>query len=122
MGRLAVIFEDHYKKHLPKAYAAIGAKPAFFAELEREAEQQIETLADALEGETPEGGETFHEAMSRMTTARSNAESDVLRDMLPPAETDAETLDPADAELDEALAEFRDAKTEFEAARVSQEL
>lgn len=124
MGRLAVIFEDHYKKHLPKAYAAIGDKETFFAEQEREADQQIEALTDALEGQTPEGGETFAEAMGRMTSARNNAESDVLRELLPPAETDqqTQTLDPADAALDAALADFRAAKAEFEETRASQAL
>ena len=124
MGRLAVIFEDHYRKYLPTGYAAIKDKAAFFTELENEAEQQIEQLTDALEGEAPEGGETYLEAMGRATTARSNAESDVLREMLPPAESDAqtETVDPADEELRAAVTEFGDAKTEFEQTRVSQEL
>lgn len=115
MGRLAVIAEQHWKEHLPKAYAALKDKTAFFAEQEDEAERQIEELAETLEGEAPPD-ETYQQRMGRLMMARRDAESQVMREFLLPApETTPEPENPIDRQLDDAAAQFAQARDELAA-------
>ena len=58
MGRYAELAERHWRAHLPAGFAEIADRPAFFAELEAEAERQVFELEDALAGpDVP--GESF---------------------------------------------------------------
>jgi hypothetical protein len=127
MDRLAVLAQQHYAAHLPRALAAIpaGQRTAFFEGLATQANQQIAELED---GQAPPG-ETFQARMGRLAEARSAAEAQVIREMLPSPEAvaaeaamtpeqvehgSAEPMvaDPTAAELDAAVAAFWTAQQE----------
>lgn len=113
MNRLAVMAETHWKKYLPKAYAEMEDPTAFFETLATDAQAEIDARMDAMPMVQPTAGTEYSETLAEMTTARSLAESEVLREMvlLPPED---ETLT-ADPDLTEALS----AMEEFQAARDS---
>lgn len=126
MGRIAVLAEEHWKKYLPIAYAAIKDPEGFFLTLETEAEQQIEALEESLVPE-PQPGETVAQRAGWLTSARRDAESAVLRDLvLLPAESETVTEDgtelnstgqsetPEDRELRAAMTDWADAKAELD--------
>lgn len=85
MNLYAMRVRDHYREHLPKGYAGIEDPEAFFHEIGETMQDQIEELEEALRGPDQEG-ETFLERASRFRWARFNAESQVMREFLPPAE------------------------------------
>ncbi len=106
---------DHYRKYLPKAYAGIEDPETFFTEIGETMEDQIEDLDFALRGPDPEE-ETFMERVSRFRWARFNAESQVMREFLPPVEMTSEEL--AEQETDrEDEEELTDAIQEFHRLR-----
>lgn len=133
MDRLATMAEQHYRTHLPQAYAAIPAakRTAFFEGLAEQANLAIADLEDELAG-PDQPGETFQERLGRLTEARSAAESQVIREMvMPDPETVAASgrnglaeelnLDPeqqpmtaAERELDEATRAFWTAAEEMD--------
>jgi hypothetical protein len=125
MGRMAALLEEHYRRYLPTAYKAIPDKPTFFHELGEDAEQQIQDLVDAMEAsDPPPPGSGFREKAGHLTMIRQNAESDVMREILPPPETQTspqretfppteEPETPEDRELAAALAEFGNATQEL---------
>jgi len=83
MGRYAELAERHWRTHLPAGFAEIADRPAFFAELEAEAERQVFELEDALAGpDVP--GESFLEKAGRLRMARHTAEAQVVRELLLP--------------------------------------
>lgn len=105
--RLAVMAEQHYRTHLPKAYAAIPAarRAAWFAELAEQANQAIQDLEDEL---APPGT-----PMGRAVEARQTAESTVLRELiLPEPETEqTATATGPEQEWDAALRAYAEATT-----------
>lgn len=126
MDRLAVMAEEHYRKRLPAAYAAIPAaqRTKFFSDLAEEANRQIQELEDAIAG-TDVPGETFQQRLGRLNEARSAAEQQVIRELILPEPTPtqsglAEELhqeppeedEPEARELDEAIRAFWDARAE----------
>lgn len=113
MSRLAALAEEHWRAFLPAAYASINDREAFFRALAADAQSQIEDLEDALRGEDFEG-ETFAQKLGRYGMARSNAESQILREvLLLPAEADQDEDDDSDGELEQAVADFNAARDEF---------
>lgn len=114
MGRLAEMAKRHYQEHLPTRYAAIPAtaRPAFFQQIEEEAEEQIDVLADSLAGEDPPG-ETFEDHRARLTVARQLAEHQVIRETVLPAPTLEPTPVDEDPEMQRAFQDFQDARAEF---------
>lgn len=109
MSRLAVMAREHWKKHRPTAYAELDNPESFFANLAEAAQEQIDTLADALAG-PDDPAETFMEKVSRLTQARHAAEGHVLREMVLLAEESPkpESSDPSsDADFEDAVAEFQ---------------
>jgi hypothetical protein len=128
VGQLADLAENHWKRWFPDQYAQIKDKPRFFQGIEDEASEQIAALEDALAGNPPEG-ESFQDRLARMSLARSNAEAQVMReivlpdpehDPLPnpdPANPPRSKESPADRQLVEALAAFQDAAREYEQGR-----
>ena len=64
MSRLAMMAEAHYGEWLPRQYAQIKDKLAFFADLEEQALDRIDLEAEALRGPTPEG-ETYLARLGR---------------------------------------------------------
>jgi len=110
MGRLAGMAEVHYQQWMPRAYRRIKNKPQFFEDLENEAQEQIEALAESLRGENP-ATETFEQKMGRYATARRDAEYQVIREVIVPPPPEPETTadeampEPEWAVVYEALAE-----------------
>lgn len=133
MGRLATLAEEHYRKFLPETYKGLTDPATFFRNLETEAEQQIDDLADRMAGpDLP--GEEFLARAARLKTARQSAEELVIREtvLLDPATVESErapletgypsTTDPLtpeepqtpeDRDLAAAMQEFQDAATEL---------
>lgn len=87
MNQYAIRAREHWRTHLPTRCQALNDPQTFFANLGDQAMEEIENLAEALAGEDPVG-ETFLAKTARLTTARADAESTVLRELiLLPAET-----------------------------------
>jgi hypothetical protein len=78
----------------PERFARIPDPQRFFTEKGLELEREIEALAAALAGpDRPEEG--YLEKAARLSTARFNAESDLIREAMAPDPDDVETpLDP----------------------------
>ena len=87
----------HWQTHLPERFAQIEDPETFFTDLGEEIEQQIEQLAATLAGPDP-AEETYLDKVGRLNMARLNAESQVVREMLPA---------PTDETADEAVTETR---------------
>jgi len=83
MGELATMAERHYRQFLPTQYAQIKDKPTFFQNLEDEAQEEIETRAEALAGPDPEG-EPFATRTRRYQQAEFNAREAVIRELVLP--------------------------------------
>ncbi len=133
MGRIAEMARRHWQEHLPAPWAALppDRQERLLVELETEAEQQIETLAEGLaqrEAPADPATETFADRAGRLRTAQAMAESTVLRELvlvdpvtsraelereLEPGEP-AAPEDATDRELREAMAEFAQARMELE--------
>lgn len=89
MGRWAAMAEDHWRRYLPNAYAQLTDREAFFAEIEEEAQRQVEDLEDQLTGTEPPG-ETMAHRLTRYRRARQMAEEVVIAEVIldPPPESD----------------------------------
>lgn len=133
MGRLATLAEEHYRKFLPETYKGLTDPETFFRNLETEAEQQIDDLADQLAGpDLPQ--EDFLVRAARLRTARQSAEELVIREtvLIDPATVETErapletdypsTTDPLvpqqpqtpeDRDLAAAIQDYQDAATEL---------
>lgn len=72
----------HWQTHLPDRFAQIQDPETFFTDLGEQIEQQIQDLAAALAGPDPEQ-ESYLSKVGRLNMARQNAESQILREMLP---------------------------------------
>lgn len=121
MGQIAQIAEQHHRKWLPKAYAAVAParRAAHFQEIEDEALRQIEELTEQLAGPaTP--GEPFADRAGLLRMARHNATEQVMRELVlvePEPEMAPASME-EDAELTAALRDFADARDEL--ARLEQ--
>lgn len=128
MSRLATMAQEHFRQHLPKRTSQIKDQAAFFQTLEQEALDQIESLTEALAGPTP-SEEDYAAKAARFSLARSNAEAQVIRELiLPTPEADLPTESdpsepqpyqesPEDQEIREAIEEFQAAREELIAAQ-----
>jgi hypothetical protein len=112
VSRYAALAEEHYRRWLPRAYAQINNRAAFFQALEDEAQSQLEDLDEAFCGPDRDG-ETYAARFARYRWGRHMAEEVVLRNLLPkPEVTQAEREDArreaeVDHELTSALNEFQ---------------
>ena len=90
MNRYGQRLMDQWKRADPQRFAAIADPEAFFSQKGQELETEIQTLAAALAG-PDRPGESYLEKTSRLSTARFNAESDLIREaMLPEPDEDHE--------------------------------
>jgi hypothetical protein len=81
MNRYGAQAMRHWKQVDPERYQAIPDKETFFTALGAQAEQEIQTRADALAGpDEPE--EEYLEKVGRLNMARFTAESEVLRELV----------------------------------------
>jgi len=97
----------HWQKWRPNELAQLADPQAFFEELSREAQRQIEDLGAHLAGQGPPG-EPYLEQVGRLRMARFDATALVMRDLvlLPPepGHPDEETEQPdpmGSADLDD---------------------
>ena len=89
MNRYGQLLMRQLQSTSPGRFAQIANPEAFFTRRGQELETEIQTLADALAG-PDRPGESYLEKAARLTTARINAESDLMREYLT-SESDAET-------------------------------
>src|SRR4051794_38917151 len=81
---------SHWQTHLPERFAQIEDPETFFNDLGEQIEQQINELVPTLAGpDQPQ--ERYLDKAGRLNMARLNAESQVLREMLPAPQDVPET-------------------------------
>ncbi|HCU50144.1 MAG TPA: hypothetical protein DGG94_10150 [Micromonosporaceae bacterium] len=79
--------QEHWLRYRPVEYSQMTLRVAFFRTLGDQIESRIDDRADQLEQLVP-ADLPFQERMGRMMDARSQAELEVLAEMLPRAEED----------------------------------
>jgi hypothetical protein len=95
MNKYGALLMRQWKRADPQRFAEIPDPEVFFAAKGTELEQEISTLAASLAG-PDRAGETYMEKVARLSTARFNAESDLLREAMIPDPDDVETPLPAE--------------------------
>jgi hypothetical protein len=95
MNRYGALARRHWQQTDPARIQAIpeSEREAFFTELGERAQSEILALADAIAG-PDQPGESYLEKVARLNSARFDAESEILREMILIA-------DPEDPEIDE---------------------
>ncbi len=83
MNRYGTLLMGQWKRTDPERFQAIEDPEAFFGQKGLELEAEIQSLADALAG-PDRPGESYLEKVARLSTARFNAESDLLREVMIP--------------------------------------
>lgn len=85
MSKYAGLLQGHWAQHRPKEFAAMEDRNEFFRLTGAAVAAEVDAVAAAIAGpDVP--GESQTEKARRLETARINAESDVLREVLPPVE------------------------------------
>ena len=113
MNKYGAQLMRQWRRTDPERFSKIEDPEAFFDQMGQELEAEIESLAQALAG-PDRPGESYLEKTARLSTARFNAESDLIREALipDPTEDKEEPLppewqplsraDPPDEELEES--------------------
>lgn len=87
MSKFNGIAQKHWQTHRPKQAAAMENPDEFFAEIASQISETVQARATAIAGpDLPH--ETYMDKVARLSTARTVAESETLREMLPPPERD----------------------------------
>lgn len=81
MNRYGQQAKDHWQQAMPARVRDLDDPECFFTTMGEELEAAIEELARTLAGPTPTD-EPYMARVQRLTTARFEAESQVLREML----------------------------------------
>jgi hypothetical protein len=81
MNRYGELLMNQLKTADPSRFRQIPDPESFFEQRGEELESEIQTLTAALAG-ADRPGETYLEKVARLTTARTNAESDLTREYL----------------------------------------
>ena len=95
MNKYGGLLMRQWKQADPTRFAKIEDPEAFFSQKGRELEQEIESLTQALAG-PDQPGESYLDKTARLSTARQNAESDVIREAMIPDPEETETPLPAE--------------------------
>ena len=95
MNKYGALLMRQWRRADPERFAGIPDPESFFAEKGRELEQEIEALAEALAG-PDRPGESYLEKTARLSSARFNAESDLIREAMIPEPDEMETPLPAE--------------------------
>lgn len=96
MNRYGQLLMRQWKRADPQRFAQISDPEQFFSQRGLELETEIQTLAAALAG-PDQPGESYLDKTARLSTARFNAESDLIREaMLASPEEDEEEPLPAE--------------------------
>jgi hypothetical protein len=96
MNRYGRLLMGQWKRADPQRFSQIPNPDSFFSQKGLELETEIQTLAAALAG-PDRPGESYLEKTARLSTARFNAESDLIREAMLP-DTQDETEEPLPAE------------------------
>jgi hypothetical protein len=111
MNRYGEMLMAQLRTANPNRFAEISDPETVFSQWGQELESEILSLADALAG-PDRPGESYLEKTARLSTARTNAEADLIREHLSNLEDDAEEtplraqwqpLSRADPQEDDAL-------------------
>ena len=90
MNRYGVIAQRHWRRWLPKQYAALGDPESFFTTLGEEVARQIDDLTDELVGEIKQS-DSYLAHVGRLFAVRAFAEELILpQRVLPEAELAAD--------------------------------
>lgn len=81
MNRYGMLAMRHWEQHAPSRVAAMADREGFFTDLGAQVEAQVVELTRRLEA-APVGGETYPQAVSRLTSARMRAEEVVLAELV----------------------------------------
>ncbi|MFM2415795.1 MAG: hypothetical protein RL385_518 [Pseudomonadota bacterium] len=81
MNRYGAMAQKHWQKWLPSRYNQVPNPEAFFTDLGEQVLERITSLEMAIAGDDPPG-EDYLAKLRRLTMARRDAESDVLREMV----------------------------------------
>ena len=81
MNRYGMLAMRHWEAHAPSRVAAMSDREGFFTGLGTQVAAQIAELTQRLEG-TPVAGESYPEAVGRLTNARMRAEEIVLAELV----------------------------------------
>jgi hypothetical protein len=96
MNRYGQLLMGQWRRADPQRFSQIPNPEEFFGQKGMELETEIQTLASALAG-PDQPGESYLDKTARLSTARFNAESDLIREaMLPSPEEDQEEPLPAE--------------------------
>ncbi len=85
MNRYGQQAMEHWQSTMPDRVRALESPEQFFTTMGEDLEQAVEELARSLAGQAPPE-ETYMHRVQRLTTAKFEAESQVLRRMLLNAE------------------------------------
>ena len=93
MNRYGTLAMRHWQQTDPARYNTIPDPDAFFTDLGETVETEILALADAIAG-PDRPGESYLEKLGRLNSARFDAESEILRELvlIPGPEEPDETL------------------------------
>lgn len=87
MNRWGALARRHWSEHRPSQYAQIPDPEVFFAAMGERIGAEVHSLARSLAGED-RPGEGYLAKVRRLNTAMVLAREQVLREVLPPSETD----------------------------------
>ena len=81
MNRYGTLAMRHWEQHAPSRVATMTDREGFFTDLGVQVEAQVVELTQHLEG-PPTSGETYMQAVGRLTNARMRAEEIVLAELV----------------------------------------
>ena len=81
MNRYGTLAMRHWEQHAPSRVATMTDREGFFTDLGVQVAAQVVELTQHLEG-TPTSGETYMQAVGRLTNARMRAEEIVLAELV----------------------------------------
>ena len=82
MNRYGMLAMRHWEQHAPGRVAAMADREGFFTDLGIQVEAQVVELTQRIEAATPTTGETYTQAVGRLTSARVRAEEVVLVELV----------------------------------------
>lgn len=87
MTRYVGLLREHWALHRPREWAAMSDREEVLQLSSEAIEREVLNLSMQIEGPDPKG-EEYLEKVARLMSARTDAESDVLHELLPPQEDD----------------------------------
>lgn len=107
MNKFEPIIRRHWQTFLPNGWSQLADPDRMVRESAIELEREVQSLAESIAGPSP-AGETYMERVARLMSARRDAESDLVRELLPAPEEHLEAVEAED--LQRELAELAAAR------------